>query len=350
MAPRIVIAAGGTAGHVVPAIAVADALRAEGAEVSFVGGQRAEAELVPAAGYQLDPIRVEGISRSNPLTALRAGAKAALALRAAARILRNRAADAVLGGGGYVAGPVGLAAVLRRIPLVLTEADSHMGLSNRLLAARASRVCLAFPIAGREGERYLVTGRPVPSRDTERGPARAAFGIGADERCVLVFGGSLGARSVNQAAVAAFADAPYRVLHAAGRRDFDDLRAPGSHYLLRDYVSPFGQALAAADLAVARAGGSVFELAQYGLPAVLVPYPHATGDHQTTNARWMQQAGAAITIADAELTPERLRAAVDAILLDPARLAAMAAASTRLARPDAARDVARAVLEAARGD
>jgi UDP-N-acetylglucosamine--N-acetylmuramyl-(pentapeptide) pyrophosphoryl-undecaprenol N-acetylglucosamine transferase len=346
-APRIVIAAGGTAGHVVPAIAVADALRAEGAQVSFVGGQRAEAELVPAAGYPLDPIRVEGIARRNPLKALRAGAKAALALRSAARILRERQADAVLGGGGYVAGPVGLAAVLRRVPLVLTEADSHMGLSNRLLAPRARRVCLAFPIAGREGDRYLVTGRPVPPRAAERGPARAALVIGVDERCVLVFGGSLGARSINQAAVAAFADAPYRVLHIAGRRDFAALRSPGPHYELRDYVDPFGEALAAADLAVARAGGSIFELAQYGVPAVLVPYPLATGDHQTANARWMLEGGAAVVIDDAALTPERLRAEVDTILLDRERLAAMAAASARLARPAAARDVAEAVLAAA---
>jgi UDP-N-acetylglucosamine--N-acetylmuramyl-(pentapeptide) pyrophosphoryl-undecaprenol N-acetylglucosamine transferase len=344
-----VIAAGGTAGHVVPAIAVADALRAEGAEVSFVGGQRAEAELVPAAGYPLDPIRVEGISRTNPLAALRAGAKAGFALRTALRILRGRGADAVLGGGGYVAGPVGLAAVLRRVPLVLTEADSHMGLSNRLLAPRARRVCLAFPIEGREGGRFLVTGRPVPPRTAERGPARAALGIGADELCVLVFGGSLGARSINQAAVAAFADAPYRVLHIAGRRDIGQLRSPGPHYDLRDYLTPFGEALAAADLAVARAGGSIFELAQYGLPALLVPYPHATADHQTANARWMQHGGAARVIADAELTPERLRAEVDALLLDPERpaLAAMAAASARLARPDAARAVARVVLAAA---
>ena len=106
---------------------------------------------------------------------------------------------------------------------------------------------------------------------------------------MLVFGGSLGARSINHAAVAAFADAPYRVLHVAGRRDYADLRAPGPHYDLREYLVPFGQALAAADLAVARAGGSIFELAQYGLPAVLVPYPHATADHQTANARWMER-------------------------------------------------------------
>src|SRR5687767_909687 len=189
-APRVVIAAGGTAGHVVPAIAVADALRADGAEVTFVGGERAEAELVPAAGYPLDRIAVEGISRSHPLKAARALLKAAGALGSARRILRARRPDAVVGGGGYVAGPVGLAAALKRIPLVLTEADSHLGLTNRALASRARRVCLAFPLEGRDGDRYRVTGRPVPPTVTDRAAARAQLGIAPEETVVLVFGGS----------------------------------------------------------------------------------------------------------------------------------------------------------------
>jgi UDP-N-acetylglucosamine--N-acetylmuramyl-(pentapeptide) pyrophosphoryl-undecaprenol N-acetylglucosamine transferase len=332
---------------VVPAIAVADALRAEGAEVVFVGGQRAEAELVPAAGYPLETIRVEGISRSNPVKAARAVGKAAAALRSATGILRRHRPDAVLGGGGYVAGPVGLAALARRIPLVLAEADSHLGVTNRLLAGRARRVCLAFPIEGRDGPRYRVTGRPVPPTDTDRDGARRAFGIPDGELCVLVFGGSLGARSINQAAIGAFADAPFHVLHVAGRRDFADLTAPSDRYHLHEYVTPFGRALAAADLAVARSGGSVFELAQYGLPAVLVPYPHAAADHQTTNARWMEEAGAAVVIADRDLTAQRLARCVAELVADPARLGAMAAASRRLARPDAADEIAREVLAAA---
>ena len=151
----------------------------------------------------------------------------------------------------------------------------------------------------------------------------------------------------DRAAVEAFAGAPYRVLHVAGRRDFATLRAPDERYLLLDYLTPFGAALAAADLAVARAGGSVFELAQYALPAVLVPYPHAAGDHQAANARWMEQAGAAVVVRDAELTPERLRREVDAIALDSERLRAMSEASGALARPHAARDVAAEVLAAA---
>lgn len=333
----------------VPAIAVADALRAEGADVVFVGGERAEAELVPAAGYPLEPIRVEGISRSNPLKAARAVGKAGASLGTARSILRRHRPDVVMGGGGYVAGPVGLAAVARRIPLVLTEADSHLGITNRLLAPRARRVCLAFPIAGRDGARYRVTGRPVPPRDEDREGARRRFGIEDDELCVLVFGGSLGARSINLASLEAFADAPFRVLHIAGRRDFAALegRVGSSHYDLRDFVSPFGAALAAADLSVARAGGSIFELAQYGLPAVLVPYPQASADHQTANARWMERAGAAVVIPDTELTGTRLARCVAELVSDRSRLAAMASASRRLAKPHAAEDIAHEVLRAA---
>jgi UDP-N-acetylglucosamine--N-acetylmuramyl-(pentapeptide) pyrophosphoryl-undecaprenol N-acetylglucosamine transferase len=342
-----VIAAGGTAGHVVPALAVADALRAEGADVVWIGGERAERELVPAAGYPLERIAVEGISRTNPLKALRAVGRATAALARCRRLLGGLHPDAVLGGGGYVAGPVGLAAATRRIPLVLTEADSHLGLTNRALAPVARRVCLAFPMAGRDGGRYRVTGRPVPPPATDRAAARAAFGLGPGERCVLIFGGSLGARSINFAAVEAFATPGVRVIHAAGRRDVAALRAPGEHYDLRPYITPFGPALLAADLVVARAGGSIFEIASHGRPAVLVPFPHATADHQTSNARWMADAGAAVIVPDAELTPARLRAEVDELLGDPPRLAAMAAASAALARPHAAHDIAAEVLAAA---
>jgi UDP-N-acetylglucosamine--N-acetylmuramyl-(pentapeptide) pyrophosphoryl-undecaprenol N-acetylglucosamine transferase len=228
-------------------------------------------------------------------------------------------------------------------------ATSRLGLTNRLLAGRARRVCLAFPIEGRSGDRYRLTGRAVPPADPDRAGARERFGIADGETCVLVFGGSLGARSINRAAIEAFAEPRFRVLHVAGRRDFAELRAPGDHYVLRDYVTPFGQALAAADLAVARSGGSVFELAQYGLPALLIPYPHASADHQTTNAAWMADAGAAVVIRDEDLTAERLRDEVRAIVETPGRLTQMAAVSASLARPEAAADIAAEVLAAARG-
>jgi UDP-N-acetylglucosamine--N-acetylmuramyl-(pentapeptide) pyrophosphoryl-undecaprenol N-acetylglucosamine transferase len=333
----------------VPALAVADALRAAGADVVFVGGERAEAQLVPEAGYELRPIRVEGLSRTNPVRAARALVRAGGAVGAARRILRELRPDAVMGGGGYVAGPVGLAAVARRTPLVLTEADSHLGVSNRLLARFARRVCLAFPIPGRDGARYLVTGRPVPPPAADRAAARARFGLADGETCVLVFGGSLGARSINEAAIEAFAAAPFRVLHAAGARDVDALRERpvGAHYDLRDYISGFGEALAASDLVIARAGGSIFEVAAAGRPAILVPYPHATADHQTANARWMERAGAAVVIPDGELTAARLGQEVGALLGCSSRLGAMASASAALARPDAAQAIADEVLAAA---
>jgi UDP-N-acetylglucosamine--N-acetylmuramyl-(pentapeptide) pyrophosphoryl-undecaprenol N-acetylglucosamine transferase len=348
----VVIAAGGTAGHVVPALAVAGALRADGHQVVFVGGERAEAELVPAAGFPLRQIAVRGLSRTNPFAAAGAGALAARATAAAARILRSEGAEVVLGGGGYVAGPVGLAAVSLRVPLVLAEADSHLGVANRLLARFARRVCLAFPLEGRTGERYLVTGRPVPPPATDRLASRARFDLRPDERCLLVFGGSLGARTINEATVEAFgsADPGFRVLHAAGRRDFDALAPRVAHapwYRIEPYLDRFGEALLACDLCVARSGGSIFEVAAAGRPAILVPYPHATADHQTGNARWMERGGAAIVVSDAELTAERLRREVDALFGDPARLAAMSAASAALARPDAAQAIAGEVLAAA---
>ncbi|HEY4778273.1 MAG TPA: UDP-N-acetylglucosamine--N-acetylmuramyl-(pentapeptide) pyrophosphoryl-undecaprenol N-acetylglucosamine transferase [Solirubrobacterales bacterium] len=346
-------------------MAVAAELRASGAEVSFLGTrEKIEAELVPAAGYEIDFVKVRGIDRKNPLRAARAGLEALGAVGAARSALRRRSADVVMGGGGYVAGPAGLAAMLTGTPLVLTEADSHLGLANRLLARRARRVCLAFPIEGREGERYLVTGRPVPAAvlGADRASARARFGIPAAARCLLVVGGSQGARSVNFAALEAFAERggrDFHVLHLAGQRDHEELRrrldaaAHGERYTLLAYEPDLGDVLAAADLVLGRSGGSIFELTAAGRPAILVPYPYATADHQSANAAWMERAGAATVLPDSALGGEagggRLQGEVVAILDDAGRLEAMAAASRSLAMPDAARRIADQVLEAAGG-
>jgi UDP-N-acetylglucosamine--N-acetylmuramyl-(pentapeptide) pyrophosphoryl-undecaprenol N-acetylglucosamine transferase len=344
-----VIAAGGTAGHVVPALAVADALRAEGAEIVFIGGERAEAELVPQAGYRLHTLRMASLPRApRPVALGRAVAIDVRAAAAARRLLGEIAPGGVLGAGGYVAGPVCLAALTRRIPLVLAEADSHLGLTNRLLAPAARRVCLAFPPAGGLRGRYRVTGRPIPPPAEDRAAARARFGVPEGERCVLVFGGSLGARSINLASVQAFRRADLHVIHACGERDYSQLAAPGPHYQLRPYIREFSEALAAADLVIARSGGSIFEIAAAGRPAILIPYPHATADHQAANARWMAEAGAAIVIPDGELSAARLAAETGRLLADPSRLAAMSRASAAIARPNAAREVAQEVLAAAR--
>jgi UDP-N-acetylglucosamine--N-acetylmuramyl-(pentapeptide) pyrophosphoryl-undecaprenol N-acetylglucosamine transferase len=346
--PLVVIGAGGTAGHVVPALAVADALRARGASVTFVGGGRAERELVPAAGYELHALNAAALMGRSGAAAARAVLVNTSALRAARRLIADLKPSAVLGAGGYVAGPVGLAAVMKRIPLVLMEADSHLGMTNRLLAPAARRVCLAFPIEGRASKRYLVTGRPVPLPATDREAARARFGLSDEDTVVLVFGGSQGARSINHAAIEAFAGARFRVLHAAGTRDLPDLVSPGPHYDLRGYISDFGEALLASDLVVARSGGSVFEIAAHGRPMVLIPYPHAAADHQAENARYFEQAGAAVVIPDEELSGSRLPQEVGHLLADRGRLAAMGRAAASLARPQAAEDIAREVLSTIR--
>jgi UDP-N-acetylglucosamine--N-acetylmuramyl-(pentapeptide) pyrophosphoryl-undecaprenol N-acetylglucosamine transferase len=347
----------------VPALAVADALRGSGAEVSFLGTREGpEGRLVPAAGYEIDYVRARGIERRSPLKAVAAGALAAKATIDARAAIRRRRADAALGAGGYVAGPAGLAALSLRVPLVLEESDRHLGLANRLLARWARRVCLAFPIEGREGSRYLVTGRPVPATiaRVDRGVARGRFGIGGDERCLLVFGGSQGARSINVCALDAFVgdgpaarDRGYHVLHIAGRRDYPVARerigeAGGAEaYTLVEYEPDLADALAACDLVLARAGGSVFELAAAGRPAILVPYPYATARHQHANAAWMAAAGAAEVIEDSNLEPTELARKVSELLSDPKRLDAMAAASRSLARPDAAQRIAAEIRAAA---
>ena len=336
-----------------PALAVADELRASGADVVWVGTRdRAEARLVPAAGYPLEFLSVRGLDRHNAVRALGAVWKAGTAVGTAHGLLSRVGADAVLAAGGYVAGPVGLAAATRRVPLVLAEADSHLGLANRMLARFARRVCLAFPIEGRTDERYLVTGRPVPRAvlEADRDAARARFGIPADAQCVLVFGGSIGARSVNLAAADALHGS--HVLHITGTRDFAEVRdhvGDRSGYRVFEYLDTLAEPLAACDLVIARAGGSVFEIAAAGRPAILIPYPHATADHQAKNAQWMADAGAAVVIADADLNPKRLRAQVEELLGDRDRLERMTQASRAVARPDAARQIAAEVLAAAGG-
>jgi UDP-N-acetylglucosamine--N-acetylmuramyl-(pentapeptide) pyrophosphoryl-undecaprenol N-acetylglucosamine transferase len=350
-------------------MAVADELRASGAEVSFLGTEeRIEAELVPAAGYEIDFLKVRGIDRRNPLRAAVAVTEAFAAVGAARSALRRRGADVVLGGGGFVAGPAGLAALLTRTPLVLTEADSHLGLANRLLAGRARCVCLSFPIEGREGEPYLVTGRAVPAAilTANRAEARRRFGVAPKARCLLVMGGSQGARSINEAAIEAFAEAgpggpdaefhrDFHVIHLSGRRDHEDLAqrlaaAPHARdYTLLPYEPDLGDVLAACDLVLARSGGSIFEVVAAGRPAILVPYPYATADHQAANAAWMSEAGAAETIADDALSAGLLAGMVSSLFEDQPRLASMAKSSAALARPDAARTIAEQVLGAASG-
>jgi UDP-N-acetylglucosamine--N-acetylmuramyl-(pentapeptide) pyrophosphoryl-undecaprenol N-acetylglucosamine transferase len=345
-----VIAAGGTGGHVAPSIAVAEALSSRGVRVTFAGSpDRLEAQLVPEAGFELDPFRVSGFPREPSLALLRSLALAGRAPFACREILVRRRPDVVLGGGGYVGGPMVLAAWTRGIPAALTEADSHLGLANRLATPFASRVFLAFPIDGRRPPKFRVTGRPVPShsRATSREEGRRRFGLPEEGPVLLVFGGSQGARSLNELVVRELGRDGPAVLHLAGERDFAALRDRVSRadYRLVPYTHEFGAALGACDLVLCRAGGSVYDLALAGKPAVLVPYPYATADHQAKNAGYFAQAGAAVVVGDFEL--ERVPGLVGELLADPARLASMSERMLAVARPDAADEIAEELIHLA---
>jgi UDP-N-acetylglucosamine--N-acetylmuramyl-(pentapeptide) pyrophosphoryl-undecaprenol N-acetylglucosamine transferase len=311
--------------------------------VTFAGSPgRVESLLVPEAGFELDTFAVSGFPRRIGLGLARALAQAVRAPFACNRILSRRHPDVVLGGGGYVAGPMVLAARLRGIPAGLTEADAQLGLANRLSAPFARRVFLAYGIPGRDGRKYRVVGRPIPSAHlgAEKAGARARFGLPADTPVLAVFGGLAGARALNEFAVNAFGEHGPAVLHVSGERDYAAVRprVRRDDYVLVPATDDFGAALAAADLAVSRAGGTVWELAAAGTPAILVPYPHATADHQTLNARYFETGGGAIVVNQRDL--DRVPPLVDELLADPARLARMSEAMRSLAKPDAAAVVA----------
>jgi UDP-N-acetylglucosamine--N-acetylmuramyl-(pentapeptide) pyrophosphoryl-undecaprenol N-acetylglucosamine transferase len=315
--------------------------------VTFAGSpDRIEARLVPEAGFELDTFRISGLPRRPSPELARALLLAGRAPRACARILRARQPDVVLGGGGYVGGPMVYAASRQHIPAALMEADAYLGLANRLAAPFARRVFLSFPIDGRDGPKYRVTGRPIPARSqpVPQADARRIFGLPESGRVLLVFGGSLGATLLNDLAMEAFGVAGPAVLHLCGTRDYDRLspRVARPDYRLYAFTEEFGAALGASDLALARAGGSVWELAASGTPAVLVPGDFATGDHQTKNAQYFERAGAAVVVRETEAA--RAPGVVRALLDDPPRLGEMAQAMLRVARPHAADEITEELL------
>lgn len=333
---------------------VAGRFVAEHDDVLFVGTPDSlEARLVPEAGIEFRALPARGFDRSRPLTLVTSGAVIVASALRAWRLLGSYRPDAVLGFGGYVSIPVGLAAVIRGVPLVLHEQNSVPGLANRILSRWARRAGVTYPESGarlRHPDRVVVTGNPVRPQvlSASRQSGRASLGIAEDDVMLLVFGGSRGARHVNAAVVAAgrrlLALSGVTVVHIAGKAEMDTVRAAieeagidESRWRLLDYVDDMGPVLAAADLVLARAGAtSIAEITALGLPSVLVPYPYATDDHQTTNAQACVEHGAAIRFADAEIDEERFGDALVELLSDSARRASMADASKALGRPDAA--------------
>ncbi len=318
--------------------------------MTFAGSpDRAEAHLVPAAGFELDTFRVSGFPRRASPGLARALLQAGTAPAACRRILRRRRPDVVLGGGGYVAGPMVLAAATLRIPAALTEADAHLGLANRLALPFAQRVFLAYPLPSRNGRKFRVVGRPIPqrARPIPQAEARAIFELPEDGPVLLVAGALAGARSLNDLVVEAFGEVGPALLHISGRRDYESLR---SRVTRRDYrlipeTDRIGAAYSAADLVLSRAGSAVWEIAAAGRPAVLVPYPFATGDHQAKNAEHFVRAGGAIMVRELDLedVPDLVRSLLD----DPPRLERMSEAMLAAARPDAAAEIAEELIQLA---
>jgi len=346
----VLLAAGGTGGHLQPALAVAAEARVRGARVVVVTTP-SQVERV-AGQYQTYSLELAGFARRLDMRAyLRTAQLLLAAVPRVSRILAEARPDVAMSAGGFAGGPVVALAALHGVPALATEADAHLGVANRLLRPFVKRICLSFPIAGLTPPRYVVTGRPLAAAQlgatAEEG--REVFALRPDLPVLLAFGGSQGAQSINCAFVEAFGgrDLGFQIVHVCGPRNHAEVRAAleargerFERYRLVAYTDRLAAAMAAADLVVARSGGSVAELAAQGRPAVLVPYPYATADHQRKNARWMVDGGAALLVDDAELSGELLARLVGELLADRPRLAAMAAASKALGRPDAAQRVA----------
>jgi UDP-N-acetylglucosamine--N-acetylmuramyl-(pentapeptide) pyrophosphoryl-undecaprenol N-acetylglucosamine transferase len=320
--------------------------------VTFAGSpDRVESRLVPEAGYELDTFEISGLPRRPGLRLLRALIRAVRAPFACRRILARRRPDVVLGAGGYVAGPMVLAARTRGIPAALTEADAHLGLANRLAAPFAKRVFLAYPIEGRDGRKYRVVGRPIPRAHLggAREKGRERLGVPAEGPVLAIFGGLAGAQALSHFAAETYGERGPAVLHIAGERDYESLlpKVKRPDYVLLRTTDDFGEALAVADLAISRAGGTVWELAASGTPAILVPYPYATSDHQALNAGYFERGGGAIVVRQEELA--RVPELVEELLADPTRLMRMSEAMLRLAKPRAAEEIADELVAMAGG-
>ncbi|WP_258359332.1 undecaprenyldiphospho-muramoylpentapeptide beta-N-acetylglucosaminyltransferase [Moorella sulfitireducens (nom. illeg.)] len=364
---RVIITGGGTGGHVYPALAIARGLQQArpGIELLYMGTARGlEADVVPRAGFPFRTITVQGLERRRLWKNVPALAKTIKGLGEAWFQVRRFRPHLVVGTGGYVSGPVCLAAALQGIPVVLHEQNAYPGLTNRLLAAVARAVCLTFPeAAGRfpRRARLVTTGLPVRPEilRADRGICRGKLGLGENQLFLVVIGGSQGARSLNRAMLPVLKEMAGRpdvsILQVTGRRHYDgylqqvrewgiDLDKYGN-ITIEPYVYDLEHALAAADLVIGRAGASFLaEILARGLPSILIPYPHAAANHQEYNARAVAGKGAAVLIPDRELKSGRLYHVVNQLLADRGRLQAMAAAAKELGRPGALEAILEVIL------
>lgn len=359
------MAGGGTGGHIYPAVTIAKALQEKGAEVLFVGTERGlEARIVPREGFEIEYIAVAGFPRRLSWRLVRALGTAFRGFLQAREIVRRFAPDVCVGTGGYIAGPVVLAAALQGKPTVIQEQNAHPGLTNRILARFVDKVALGYE-AAMEGfsapDKLVVTGNPIRPEIVEisREEGARRMGLAGERLRILIFGASQGAASINRVVVAGV-DRLQRlgaeILLVTGEKGYEQvveaLREGGKpvealpegvrvgNLRLLPYVYDMPAALASCDLVVGRAGAlSIAEITARGLPAVLIPFPYAAENHQEKNARVLEAAGAARVILDRELTPDRLAEVLSELLSDVGLRQRMAAASRRLGRPGAVWDL-----------
>jgi UDP-N-acetylglucosamine--N-acetylmuramyl-(pentapeptide) pyrophosphoryl-undecaprenol N-acetylglucosamine transferase len=360
MVARLAVMAGGTGGHVFPALAVAEYLRGQGAEVFWIGTQAGmESRLVPEHGFEMEWVSIEGVRGKGGLQWLKAPFRLASAFGQARAILSRRRPTVVLGMGGFVSGPGGLAARALGIPLVIHEQNFVPGLTNQWLARVATRVFEAFPGSFPPARHAGVTGNPVRRSILDLpAPAERLAGRSGPVR-LLVVGGSLGAQALNETVPQALARLPVDqrplVRHQAGERTLElariAYRDAGVEAEVVAFVRDMAEAYAWADLVVCRSGAlTVSELAAAGVGSILVPYPFAVDDHQVGNARYLSEVGAARLIIQRDLTAVGLADILSELFADRARLLTMAEAARRRAQPEATDHIARACLElSARG-
>ena len=367
MTPTILIMAGGTGGHIFPALAVADRLKADGWRVVWLGTRNGmEANVIPQRGYPMEYIAFSGVRGKGFLRLLMLPVTLLRAFWQAARVLRRLKPDVVLGVGGYVTFPGGLMASLLNRPLAIHEQNSVAGLSNRALAVVADRILAGFPRAFDEkiaspvakllkpGTTVEWTGNPVRSEIVALSPPSQRFAERRDVLSILVVGGSLGAQVLNDVVPKALsqigiAQRPH-VIHQAGVKHLDALKAAYAGAAVQADIRPFIDDMAAAyrdcDLLVCRAGAlTVAEICAAGIASVLVPFPHAVDDHQTFNARFLSDAGAAVLIPQTELTPTRLADLIKRFTRQ--RLEQMASKARALSKPEATERVAQVCMELA---
>lgn len=367
---KVLLTGGGTGGHIYPAIVIADEIKRlnPAAEILFVGTRRGlESTVVPRLGYDIKYIDVRFFERSITLRNFATVYKAFTAIFAAKKIIKEFKPQVVVGTGGYVSGPVVLAATMLKVPTLIHEQNAFPGLTTRLLSGRVNRVAVSHAEAVKRlksGAATVVTGHPVRREffEIDRANARQKMGLRENEKLVLVVGGSGGALKLNQvtldSARAILANPDIVLVHITGSRYYQWVSAElekmklspelAARYRVTDYIHYMPQAMAACDLIVARSGGMVHEMTVTGCPALLVPSPNVTDDHQLHNARSMAESGAALVIEEHELSAESLAREISAIAYDSGKLETMAAAARALGKPEAGSRLAKIIIDMAK--